>query len=157
MEYFIFAVFFVVLHVISYTFAGATALKFSADLYRGSERLYDFHRDMNDEEESRHVKIYFLPAQIVRGALLAVVLFPVLALLSELTFVLLFAFIFGLLFIFTDLACVNPFPHNIEGLVYMRERYIRRDKLVKLYYETTVYSLLMALGVSWVILYSGWV
>lgn len=157
MEYLYFILFFIVIHTLAYTVAGASALKVSGDLYRGHNRLYDFHRDMDDPGDSRHVTRYFIPAQLLRGALMALVFLPIFPLLQELSFTLLFAFIFGTMFIFTDLASANPFPHNIEGHVYMKKKYLQTKKLPKLYYETIVYSLLVALGTSALLLHTSWI
>lgn len=151
MQYLLFSFWFIVIHTASYTIAGAAALRFSGDLYRGKDRLYDFHRDMDDPSESKHVQKWFLPAQLLRGLLFSVVLYPALGVLSGLSFPLAFLFVFGLLFVFNDMGCANPFPHNIEGMVYMRDRYLRKRKLWKLYFETFVYALLGGLGVAWLI------
>ena len=151
MQYLVFSFWFIVIHTASYTIAGALALRFSGDLYRGHDRLYDFHRDMDDQTEARHVQKLFLPAQLLRGLLFSVVFYPALGVLSGLSFLMAFLFVFGLLFVFSDMACAVPFPHNIEGQVYLRERYLRKTKLWKLYVETFVYALLAGLGVAWLL------
>lgn len=153
MEYLYFILAFTVIHTVSYTIAGATALKFSRDLYRGKDRLYDFLRDMDNPDESRHVTVYFLPAQILRGLLMSLVFLPILPLLQDLSFTLLFVFIFSAMFILTDLSSATPFPHNIEGYVYSKKKYLQLSMLPKLYYETAVYSVLVALGVSILVLH----
>lgn len=151
MEYLWFGLAFTAVHTVAYTVAGAAALRFSGDLYRGQGRLYDFHRDMDDPEERQYVEKRFLPAQLLRGALFALVFFPALGALGELAFPLAFLFVFGLMFLFTDVGCANPFPHNIEGQVYLKPGYLRGEKLWKLYFETFVYSLLVGLGGAWLI------
>lgn len=151
MQYLVFSFWFIVIHTAAYTIAGAAALRFSGDLYRGKDRLYDFQRDMDDPAESKHVQKWFLPAQLLRGLLFSVVFYPALGVLSGLSFPLAFLFVFGLLFVFNDMGCANPFPHNIEGQVYMKERYLRKRKLWKLYFETFVYALLGGVGISWLI------
>ncbi len=148
MEYVLFSFWFVLIHMLSYTLAGVIALRFSGDLYRGADRLYDFLKDMADEGERAHVQRRFLPAQALRGLLFSVVFYPVVAALQGLPFVVLFLFVFGLMFVFTDMASASPFPHNIEGFVYMKERYLGRMSSWKLYSETFVYSLLAGLGVA---------
>ncbi|MFW6055974.1 MAG: hypothetical protein ACOC9B_01510 [Chloroflexota bacterium] len=148
MEYLLFSFWFVLIHMFSYTIAGVVALRFSDDLYRGTDRLYDFLKDMADECERAHVQRRFLPAQALRGLLFSVVFYPVMDALEGLPFVALFLFVFGLMFIFTDMASASPFPHNIEGFVYMKERYRGRVSLWKLYSETFAYSLLTGLGVA---------
>ncbi len=156
MEYLYFSIAFTLIHTISYTIAGACALKISGDLYRGKDRLYDFHRDMDDTKDSHFVTTRFLPVQLLRGALMSLVFLPILPLLPELSPTQLFAFVFGAMFIFTDLASANPFPHNIEGHVYFKEKYLQREKLPKLYFETVVYSVLVGLSVTLLVLYMPW-
>lgn len=154
MDYLYFSLTFTVIHTLSYTIAGASALKFSRDLYRGKDRLYDFLRDMDNPDESRHVTVYFLPAQILRGALMSLVFLPILPLLHGLSFTALFVFMFSAMFILTDLSSATPFPHNIEGYVYSKKKYLQVSMLPKLYYETAVYSFLFALGISLLLLYA---
>ncbi|MBE0432270.1 hypothetical protein IBX73_02255 [candidate division WOR-3 bacterium] len=148
MKYLLFSFWFIIVHAVSYVIAGMLALKISGDLYRGENRLLDFTRDMSDEDESRHVQKYFIPAQLLRGLLMSIVFYPVLGLLGGLPLGLRFAFLFGLMFIFTDFASAVPFPDNIEGFVYMRRRYLKKDSFWKLYFETAIYSLLFALLAS---------
>ncbi len=62
-----------------------------------------------------------------------------------------FLFLAGLMFIFTDVASAVPFPHNIEGFVYMKDRYLSGDQLWKLYVETAVYSIIFGLLPSWLL------
>lgn len=152
MEYLQFSLWFTIFHTFSYLFAGAIALKISGDLYKGKNRLLDFIRDMDDKEESGHVQRYFIPAQIFRGVIMSIVFYPILGVLTELSFVYLFLFIGGLMFLFTDFASAIPFANNIEGFVYMRKKYLKKDSFWKLYFETFVYSLVFALLLSWFLL-----
>ena len=62
MEYFMFTLWFTVIHTVCYTLAGAIALRISRDIYEGKARMMDYLRDMNDKEESFHVQKWFLPA-----------------------------------------------------------------------------------------------
>jgi len=29
------------------------------------------------------------------------------------------------MFVYTDFACAIPFPHNIEGYIYLKDRYLK--------------------------------
>ena len=78
MSYIVFSMLFIVIHTVSYTLAGIIALKVSKDLYENKQRIIDYLRDMSVKEESRHVEKWFLPAQLARGALMSVVLYPIL-------------------------------------------------------------------------------
>lgn len=76
MRYVIFSLWFIFIHTASYIFAGAIALKISNNLYEEKERIIDYVRDMSDENERKHVEKWFIPAQIIRGLLLSLVLYP---------------------------------------------------------------------------------
>jgi hypothetical protein len=143
MRYLVFSALFTIIHTVAYFVAGVVALGVSQDLYEGEDRLLDFMRNMSDEAESGHVQRWVLPAQILRGLLLSVVLYPLLGFLGEQSFWLRFAFLAGLLFVYTDFASAVPFNHNIEGFVYLRARYMRKEAFWKLYMEMIVYSLLV--------------
>ena len=151
MDYVWFSLWFTVIHVGSYTAAGALALGISGGLYRGPDRLLDFLRDMSDDAESGRVGKLFLPAQILRGLLMSIVLYPVMGLLGDVSFVLRFLFLAGLMLVYTDVASGDPFPHNIEGFVYMREKYLKGDQVWKLYVEIVIYSIVFGLVASWVL------
>ena len=86
MQYLQFSFWFIVIHTIAYTAAGAIALQLSKDLYEEKNRLLDYLRDMSDPEESGYVTRWFIPAQLVRGLLLSIVLYPILGFLGELSF-----------------------------------------------------------------------
>jgi len=104
---------------------------------------------MGDARESASVQKLFLPAQLLRGVLMSLVLYPLIGLLGQVPIAGRFAFFFGLFFICTDFASAIPFPNNIEGFVYYKERYKRKDSFWKLYVETGIYSVLLAGSVSW--------
>lgn len=149
MSYIVFSMLFIVIHTVSYTLAGIIALKVSKDLYENKQRIIDYLRDMSVKEESRHVEKWFLPAQLARGALMSVVLYPILGMLGEVSFVMRALFLGGLMFIYTDFASAVPFPHNIEGLVYMKPRYIQGKVSGKLYLEMLIYSVIFGLAAGW--------
>jgi len=149
MKYLIFSIWFIVIHTAAYTIAGALALKVSRDLYEEQKRLIDYVRNMSDESDKRHVEKWFLPAQIIRGLLLSMVLYPILGLLGDVSFVIRFLFLSSLMFIYTDVGSAIPFPHNIEGLVYMKPKYLKRKAMGKLYLEMIIYSIVFGLLTSW--------
>jgi len=153
MEYILFSLWFTLIHTGTYTLAGMAALNISRDLYEGEQRLLDFLIDMSEGEkdESGRVKRFFLPAQLLRGLLMSLVLYPVMPLLGDISFAARFAFFFGLMFIYTDFAGAVPFPHNIEGFVYMKSRYLQKKMVWKLYFEIIIYSLLFAFFVAWLL------
>lgn len=148
MDYLKFIFLFTFAHSLSYTIAGAISLGFSKDIYETKDRHTTFLRDMSDKKESQHVSKYFLPAQIVRGFLMSLVLLPLLPSIKDLSFGWMVAFFSGLMFIYTHLAAVSPFMDNIEGLVYFKERYLVRKFFLKFQVEMILYSLLFSLLVG---------
>lgn len=144
-RYLVFSFWFIVIHTVAYTLAGAVALKLSSDLYEEQKRLIDYVRDMSIESDKSHVEKWFLPAQIVRGLLMSVVLYPILGFLSESGFLLRVIFLSSLMFVYTDVGSAVPFPHNIEGLVYMKPKYLNTKAMGKLYLEMVIYSILFGL------------
>jgi len=145
MEYLVFSFWFIVIHTGAYTTAGLIALKISKDIYAGKDRFADFIRDMSDPNESKHVNRLFIPAQLVRGLLMSIVLYPVLGLLGDLSFGLRFLFLAGLMLIYTEISSAVPFPTNIEGFVYLKERYIKSGAIWKFWLEIIIYSILFGL------------
>ncbi len=152
MEALRFVLVFTFVHATAYTVAGAIALAISRDLYREKGRILDFLRDMDDEADAKHVQRWFLPAQLARGPLLAVVLLPILGPLADVPSLARFVTLFGLAALWLDLASSVPFSHNLEGFVYMKPRYLRLARHGKLYLETAIYASLLAAGVSWLAL-----
>ncbi|MGM0401128.1 MAG: hypothetical protein ACQEQT_07500 [Chloroflexota bacterium] len=148
MRYLQFSLWFILVHTGAYVIAGMLALNISKDLYHGKDRLLDF---VSDSNESKRLKTWFIPAQLLRGLLLSIVLYPVLGALGHLSFGLRFAFMAGLMFVYTDFASAVPFPHNIEGFVYLRHRYLSRKAFWKLQFEIVIYSLMFGLLASWLL------
>ena len=152
MQYVIFSVWFTVLHSVMYTLAGMIALKFSREIYEGENRNVDFIRDMKNPAESRHVQRWFFPAQLVRGMLISLAVYPVLGALGEAAFLLRFAFMFALLFICTHIGSAAPCPDNIEGWVYLKEKYLRKNTFWKFQLEMIIYSVLVSAAAAWLLL-----
>ena len=148
MKYLTFSFWFILIHTVSYTVAGILALKISKDLYEERKRVLDFVRDMSEDGDRKHVEKWFLPAQILRGFLLSLVFYPILGWLGEVSFVMRILFFSGLMFVYTDVGSAIPFPHSIEGFVYMKPKYIIRKAMGKLYLETMLYSVFFGILLS---------
>jgi hypothetical protein len=148
-EYAVFVAGFTVIHTLAYTVAGAIELQFADYIYRGEDRSVDFVRDMSIPEESSRVGRAFLPAQLARGVLMAIVLLPLLGAIGDLTYGIRVAFLAGLMFVYADLASAVPFPNTIEGLVYLQEEYVSRDAFLTIQFEAVLYSLLFGLSAGW--------
>lgn len=149
MKYLAFTLWFTVIHTVAYVLAGAISLRFSKTLYEGESRVLDFLRDMADPAEVATVNRRMFAAQLLRGALMSVVLYPILGWLEELAFGLQFVFFAGLMFVYTDLASAVPFPSNIEGLVYTRDGYRQSGVFARLQAEMLIYTLIFGLAASW--------
>ncbi len=151
MTYVLFSVWFTVIHIAAYFIAGLIALKVCSSTYEGTSRVMDYHRDVTEGEEKKHVAKWIFPAQAARGLLMSIVLYPILGPLGELSLIVRILFIAGLMFIYHHLACVSPGPDNLEGLVYMRKRYIQRGSFFTFQLEMTLYPLLFAVAVSYLL------
>lgn len=149
MEYIKFSLLFVIVHTGAYLVAGLLAYRISRDLYHGENRLLDFLKDMSDESENARVAKWSLPLQLVRGFLLSIVLYPIMGLMGELPYVLRFIFLASLMFVYTDFASAIPFPHNIEGFIYLKDRYLKKSAFWKLQFEMIVFSLLFGSAAAW--------
>lgn len=115
-EYVWFSVGFVVIHVGAYIVAGVLSLASSRDLYTGEESLLaPLLRDLSEESERRRQGLLLWPAQVTRGLIMSVVLYPVLPASEQLAFGWRTAFFTGLMFVCADLAAATPFANTIEG------------------------------------------
>lgn len=148
MNYIKFSLLFILIHGVSYIVAGVLALKISKDIYESKSRHCNFLRDMSESEESKHVQIMFLPAQILRGLLMSIVLFPVLNTIKQLPFTLKLTFFGSLMFIYTHIAAASPFIDNIEGFVYFKKNYLIKKYILKFQMEMVIYSILFGLLMS---------
>jgi hypothetical protein len=144
MGYLTFSALFTAAHIVAYMAAGAITLHlFYKPLHGGKDALYGaFLRDHDDPDERKRLGRVLLPSQLARGVLMSIVLYPVLGTLGDLSFGLQFAFLAGLMYIYTDLASAVPFSNTIEGVVYMKPTFIR-EAFWKTQGESAIYSVLM--------------
>lgn len=131
MNYLFFSLAFMGLHTFAYMGAGMVAFNISSDLYQGKGRILDFLVDPEEEGGSGSTLKKVIPAQIVRGLIMSVVLYPILGFLGEISFLAQFLFFGGLTFIYTDLSSADPFPSNLEGLVYMKKRLLEQEGVLE--------------------------
>jgi len=151
MEYIQFSLRFALVHTGAYFIAGLLAYRISRDLYHGKTRLLDFLKDMSNELENDRVSKWVLPLQLLRGFLLSMVLYPIMGLLGELSYIHRIIFLAGLMFVYTDFASAIPFPHNIEGFIYFKERYLKKSVFWKLEFEMIIFSLIFGLVSGWIL------
>lgn len=145
MVYIKFIFLFTIAHVVSYIVAGAIALKFSKDIYESKNRLCNFLNDMAVEKERKHVEKYFLPAQIIRGLLMSIVLLPLLSAIENLMVIMQFIFFVSLMFVYTHISSAAPFMDNIEGQVYFKKEYLLKNSFFKFQLEMIMYAILFGL------------
>ncbi len=149
MAYLQFTLWFIVIHIVAYFIAGFIDLQVAKRFYGGKGRDLDFLRDMADPEESRRVMPLLVPSQVLRGMLMSVVLYPILGALADLTFGLRFAFFAGMMFVYADFASAIPFSNTIEGFIYMKHRYMKKELFWTIQFEAVLYSLIFGAAAAW--------
>jgi hypothetical protein len=151
MKYVLFTLGFTLLHAAVYTIAGALILKVSKDVYEGKTRLMSYLRDKSDENERGHVQKWFFPAQLLRGAAMSVVLYPILEPVGALAFGQRFALLGGLMFVYTHVACAAPSPDNVEGFVYLKPHLFDRSSFSRFQLEMVTYATLFGVAAAWLL------
>ncbi len=118
----IFAVKVVAAQVTTYFLAGAVAYPLlTKQFYEGPNPIFAvFLRTEAEPELWRHAARWFLPAEILRGILIAAVLYPLFDMLKTWQFVKRFLFIACLYLVLGFWAATVPAPGTIEGMVFMR-------------------------------------
>lgn len=142
---------FTLVHTAAYFVAGVVELLVADRLYRGEQRRVDFVRDVTLPEEAGRINRVLLPAQAVRGVLMAVVLLPLLGPIGDLSVGVRAAFFGGLMFVYADLASAIPFPNTVEGLVYLEPEYVDRGTFLAVQFEAILYSALFGLAAAWLL------
>ena len=109
-------------HVTTYFLAGAIAYPLlTKEFYVGPNPIFAaFMRTEAEPALWSHVVRWFLPAQILRGVLIAAVLYPLLDTLKVWSFGKRFLLIASLYLVFGFWAAAVAAPGTIEGMVYMR-------------------------------------
>ena len=152
MRYVWFSAGFSAIHLAAYVLAGVVTQLWSKDIYHGPEALlHPVLRDVSEEAERQRQGKLMLPAQLARALLMSAVLYPLLDALGELAYPVRASVFGGLMLIYADVASASPFPNTIEGLVYLRERYITASAFWRLQSEAVIYSLLFGLVAAWLL------
>jgi uncharacterized membrane protein YvlD (DUF360 family) len=142
-----------VIHFICYILAGVVDMQLARRIYQGKDRLYkSFFRDMEDKKESNRIAKLLLPSQFFRAILMSVVLYPILPFLGELSFGLQFLFMGGLMFVYADFSSAIPFSNTIEGLVYLKRQFVKKEVFWTIQLEAILYSTLFGLLSSWLLI-----
>ena len=109
-------------HVTTYFLAGAIAYPLlTKEFYVGPNPIFaTFLRTEAEPGLWAHVIRWFLPAQILRGVLIAAVLYPLFDIMKLWTFGKRFLWIASVYLVFGFWAATVAAPGTIEGMVYMR-------------------------------------
>jgi hypothetical protein len=151
-QYVWFSLGFFVIHLGAYVIAGVLTQTWSKDIYHGPDALLaPVLRDVSEEDERLRQGKLMLPAQLVRALLMSVVLYPLIEPLGGLDYPVRFAVLGGLMLIYADLASASPFPNTIEGLVYLRSRFIDASAFWRLQSEAVIYSVLFGAVAAWLL------
>lgn len=152
MEYITFVAGFAAIHLGAYILAGVITQQFSREYYAGPAAVFaPFLRDMSDPRESAIVTRRMVPAQLLRGLLMALVLVPILAALGELPGALRVAFLGGLMFVYADLSSAVPFSNTIEGWVYMKRQFVQPRVVLRVQAEAVLYSVIFGAVAGWLL------
>ncbi|MFO7756476.1 MAG: hypothetical protein ACQERS_14680 [Bacteroidota bacterium] len=147
-----FSLLFFVIHFVCYIIAGVIDMQLAKRMYEGKDRLYkSFFRNMDDKKESNRIARLLIPSQFIRGILMSVVLYPVLPFLSDLPAGKQFLFMAGLMFIYSDFSSAVPFSNTIEGLVYLKREFVRRNVFWTIQLEAIIYSIMFGLLSAWLL------
>jgi len=111
-----------VAHVVSYFVVGAAAYAlFTKPFYEGENPIFaSFMRTPAEPELWRHTMTWFIPGQILRGALIAAVLYPFFDTLQTWSWRKRFLSISGLYLVLGFWASAVAAPGTIDGLIYLR-------------------------------------
>ena len=109
-------------HVTTYFLAGALAYNFlTKEFYIGPNPIFaSFMRTEAQPEMWSHVVRWFLPAQILRGLLMAMVLYPLFDTLKAWSFGKRYMLIAALYLVLGFWGATVAAPGTIEGMVYLR-------------------------------------
>ena len=142
-----------VAQAISYFVVGALAFAtLTHGLYEGADPLFgSYLRTPGESQLWQHVTTWFLPAQLLRGALIGLVLCPFLPQLRRWSVWKRTAAVAGLYLVIGFWAAALAAPGNIEGLVYLRPEFDLAVVLLvqpEIIVQGTAMSLLVALGLQ---------
>jgi hypothetical protein len=137
-------------HVLTYFIVGAVAYQLiTKDFYVGSDPIFKaFMRTEAEPDLWAHVMRWFLPAQILRGILIAAVLYPFFDTLNGRSFPKRFLSISSLYVVLGCWAAAVAAPGTIEGMVYMRP-YITPAIHLKVQPELVAQGLALGALVAW--------
>ena len=152
MRYVAFALWFFVVHAVTYYTAGAVNYQFSKKLYGGRDQLYKgFLRNMADPKEAAMVNLKIIPIQLFRAVLMSAILYPVVGTIAQLPFWGRALFMGGLMFVYADFCSAIPFSNTLEGLIYMKPEFVRKKVFWTIQMEAVLYSVMFGTAAGWLL------
>lgn len=148
-----FVVLVAVAHAVTYLIAGAFAFATMTHvLYEGAHPLFgSYLRTPGEADLWTHVTTWFLPAQLLRGALIGLALSPFLAVLRTWSLPRRALALAGLYLVLGFWGAAVAAPGNIEGLVYLRPEFGLDTALLvqpEIIVQGVTMSLLIAVGLE---------
>lgn len=115
----------VLAHVVTYFVAGAIAYPtLTKQFYEGANPVFaSFMRTPLQSDTWQHAANWFLPANLLRGLLIGLVLYPLLPTLRQWSYRKRFLMISALYLVFGFWAAAVAAPGTIEGMVYLRPEF----------------------------------
>lgn len=149
-QFLIFSVKVILVHVVTYLIVGAAAYQLiTKQFYEGANPIFStFMRTQAEPHLWGHVMTWFIPGQILRGLLIAVVLYPFFGILNEWTFGKRFLTIAGLYLVLGFWASAVAAPGTIDGMIYMRPEITLYSHLI-VQPEIVVQGLALAALIAW--------
>lgn len=138
----------VVVSTLAYLVAGALAYQLlTKRFYVGDDAMFaGFLRSEANPGEWQHVMSWQLPILLARSALIALALVPFRTALMSFAPRRRVVVLFGLFFLLLHLAAAAPSPSNLEGIVYMRPKFIGVAAFLLTQPEMLLQSAILALG-----------
>ncbi len=141
-----------ILYVLAYFVSGAIAYPLlTKPFYMGSDPFFNFLRNEQNAIEWSHTMTWMLPVQLLRGALIVSAFLPFRETLRTRHYWPRTWIIAGVLFVLFHLASVAPSPSNIEGFLYLKERYFGLRPFLLTQPEMILQTVSFAMGFSYFI------
>lgn len=136
-----------------YLFVGAITYQLiTKQFYVGIDPIFTaFLRSEANPSQWAHVMQWQLPLLLLRGLLIAIVLYLFIDALRSLSLRKRIGVLFAVNFILVHLSSAAPSPSNIEGIVYMRPELMNVESFLLTQPEMIIQSLLFAVAAAYII------
>ena len=149
-RFFVFTIKVIIAHVVTYFTIGAISYTFlTKQYYVGPNPIFStFMRTQADPTLWRHVMVWFVPGQVLRGFLIALVLYFFFDTLMNWGFWKRYLSISSLYIVLGFWAAAVAAPGTIDGMIYMRPE-ITSYVHLKVQPEILIQGLLLGLLIAW--------